>query len=46
MPLASCVAFHGQPQSLRRMRQVLSWAFAFGVVIVAGSGNLISGLLR
>jgi hypothetical protein len=28
MALASCPAFQGQQRSLRRMRQVLSWAFA------------------
>jgi Reverse transcriptase (RNA-dependent DNA polymerase) len=28
MALASCPAFHGQQRSLRRMRQVLSWALA------------------
>jgi hypothetical protein len=28
MALASCTARQGQQRSLRRMRQVLSWAFA------------------
>ena len=28
MALASCPAFHGQQRSLRRMRQVFSWALA------------------
>src|SRR5262249_54539159 len=28
MALASCPAFQGQQRSLRRMRQVLSWALA------------------